>query len=73
MVKLHFLHNQWSDVNHNWQLWSLDDCLRSLSVSWPVAILFGFHGNIKFKNNKKKKTILFFNDYSSKTTEAIGL
>ena len=32
MVKLHFIHNQWSDVSHIWQLWSADDCLPSLYV-----------------------------------------
>ena len=63
MVKLHFLLNHWSDVNHNWQLWSLDDCLPNLCVLWPVKILFGCHGNIKFKNK-----MIFLNDNSSKTT-----
>ena len=48
MIKLHFLHNQLSDVNPIWQFWSLDDCLSSLCVWWPVAILFGCDGNIKF-------------------------
>ena len=66
MIKLHFLHNQWNDVNHIWQLWSLDDCLPSLYVWWPVAILFGCHGNIKFK----KKNL---NDNSAKTTEVVRL
>ena len=33
-----------------------------------MAILFGFHGSIKFQ-----KGGIFFNDYSSKTTEAVGL
>ena len=63
MVKLHFLHYHWSDVNHIWQLWPLDDCLPSLCVLWPVMILFGCHGNIKFKKND-----LFLNDSCSKTT-----
>ena len=67
MVKLHFLHYQWNDVNHIWQFWSFDDCLPSLYILWPVTILFGCHGNIKFK----KKGI--FNDNSSKTTEALWL
>ena len=31
-----------------------------------MAILLGFHGNINLKK-------VFFNDYSSKTTEAVGL
>ena len=62
MVKLHFLHCQRSDVNHTWQLWSLDDCLPSLCVLWPIPVLFGCHGSIKF-----------LNDISSKTTEAVWL
>ena len=66
MVKLHFLLNHWSDVNHIWQLWSSDDCLPSLYVWWPVAILFSFHGNIQFW----KRT--FSND-NFKTTEALWL
>ena len=32
-----------------------------------MAILFGCHGNIKFKKKK-----IFLNGYSSKTTEAVG-
>ena len=49
MVKLHFLNNQlWSDVSHIWPLWSSDDCLPSLYVLWPVAILFGCQGSIQF-------------------------
>ena len=64
---MHFLHNQWSDVSHIWQLWSLDDCLPSLCVKWSVAILFGCHGDIKFL----KKEIL--NDNSSKTTDAVRI
>ena len=55
-------------MNCIWQLWSIDDCLLSLCVLWPVAILFGFHGNIKFK----KKKPIFFNDHFSKATEAVG-
>ena len=45
---MHFLHNQWSDVNHIRQLLSSDDCPLTLCVLWPVAILFGGHGNINF-------------------------
>ena len=48
MVKLHFLPNQWSDLSHIWQLWLFDDYLPSFYVLWPVAILFGCHGNIQF-------------------------
>ena len=33
-------------------------------IGWPVTILFGCHGNIKFK----KKKMNFLNDSSSKTT-----
>ena len=47
---------------------SFDDCLPSMCVSWPVAILFGCHGNSKFEKKNG-----FFNDYSSKTTNAVGL
>ena len=53
MVELHFLHNHWNDVNHIWQLWSLDDCLSRLCVLWPEKILFGCHGNIKLKKKNK--------------------
>ena len=51
---------------------TFDDGLPSLYLSWPVRILFGFHGNIKFKKKKKKKKD-FFIDQSSKTTEVVGL
>ena len=37
-------------------------------VLWPVTILFGYHGDIKFY-----KRICFLTDSSSKTTEAVGL
>ena len=53
MVKLHFLHNQQSDMNHIWQLWSSDDCLPSLCVLWQVAILFDCQGNINPKKVNK--------------------
>ena len=39
----------------------------SVCVWLTVAILFGFHGNIKFLKKE------FLNDNSSKTTEAAGL
>ena len=68
MVKLNFLHNQWSDVNHIWRLWSLDDCLPSLCVWWPVAILFGCHGNINFLKKKEFfKWQLLQNHWNSRT------
>ena len=53
----------------NKQLWPLDECLPILCVLWPMAIVFGCHGNIKFKKKKK----IFLNDISSKSTEAVWL
>ena len=47
---------------------TFDDGLPSLCLS-SVRILFGFHGNIKFKKKKED----FFNDQSSETTEVVGL
>ena len=63
-----FLHNQWSDVNHIWQLWLFDNCQCSICVLWPVAILFGCHGNFKFL-----KRDFFLNDKSFNTTDAVWL
>ena len=75
MVKLHFLHNQWSDVNHIWQLRSCDDYVSSLWVLWTVPILFGCQLKLRvcsnghtrltvmptYENNNNKKPILLQN------------
>ena len=61
MVKLHLLHNQWSDVNHIWQLWSFDDCLPSLCVPQPMGIFFFFFLAIasrKLVKQQQRKTLL---------------
>ena len=59
MVKLHFLHNKWSDVSHIWQLWSLDDCLPSCFFYLMTS---GYFVWLPWKHK----------DNSSETTESVG-
>ena len=59
MVKLNFLPNACSDVNHIWQLRSFDDRLASLCVLLQVVILFDCHGKI-VKHKQGKKPILLY-------------
>ena len=66
-VKLYYLHSQGIDANHIWHIWSSDDCLLSVCVWWPVAILFGCHGNIKFQKKEFFKWQLLQNHWSSMT------
>ena len=55
MVKLYFLHNQWSDVNHIWQLWSLSSpapllytCTKSWSeTTWPNSTKLHAHPTVE--------------------------
>ena len=70
---MHFLQNQFSDVNHIWQKWSFDD---SRSVQFMCFMTSDHFVWLPWQHEikkKKKKRFFFLNDNSAKTIEAVWL